>query len=193
MGGGTHAQGVCGHLQTISIHPPRGGWDCHAFTSLQPFIISIHPPRGGWDLNCDWRFTEPFYFNPPTPWGVGPSLDDGSHGDVGFQSTHPVGGGTSGSSLQGRVGVISIHPPRGGWDSTPRHGAANGTHFNPPTPWGVGRHGLPLREQRYYFNPPTPWGVGPIVSGSAGAGAVFQSTHPVGGGTITENNETTRI
>ena len=35
---------------------------------------------------------------------------------VGFQSTHPVGGGTRPGQFFYGGAKISIHPPRGGWD-----------------------------------------------------------------------------
>ena len=80
---------------TISIHPPREGWDApylsiskcrNIFQSTHPVrggtngltkpaptsIISIHPPREGWDLRIDVFDRE----------------------GVKFQSTHPVRGGT---------------------------------------------------------------------------------------------------
>ena len=59
---------------TISIHPPREGWDSRCAGRLVlPYSISIHPPREGWDVDL------------PAPFGS----------TMGFQSTHPVRGGTS--------------------------------------------------------------------------------------------------
>ena len=83
-----------------------------------------------------------------------------AEGEV-FQSTHPVGGGTRGRDQRCVWRAISIHPPRGGWDLQHRE----------------------LLRVRKYFNPPTPWGVGPLPSQPPGTDPVFQSTHPVGGGT----------
>ena len=101
----------------ISIHPPRAGWDCIPLAvKLAQYAISIHPPRAGWDhLNQAFGF-DPFYFNPPTPCGVGltgrmqqreyqdfnpPTPCGVGRADVAavmeayiFQSTHPVRGGT---------------------------------------------------------------------------------------------------
>ena len=57
---------------------------------------------------------------------------------------------------------ISIHPPRGGWDPLFLH----------------------LRICRFDFNPPTPWGVGHDSIYRAAGLSPFQSTHPVGGGTV---------
>ena len=37
-------------LTTISIHPPRVGWDAGFLNGIEAdFLISIHPPRVGWD------------------------------------------------------------------------------------------------------------------------------------------------
>ena len=57
----------------ISIHPPRGGWDSYKMLESAKSKISIHPPRGGWDVGF-------------TCFCCIPTI---------FQSTHPVGGGTS--------------------------------------------------------------------------------------------------
>ncbi len=81
--------------KTISIHPLRGEWD--TFNSHFPgaSIISIHPLRGEWDFwlrKNDW---ENRYFNPPTPWGVGPGNPDELTKTSLFQSTHSVGSGTA--------------------------------------------------------------------------------------------------
>ena len=104
---------------------------------------------------------------------------------------------------------ISIHPPRGGGGTTPlqkhpcttlfqsTHPVGGGTrrgllssicqkHFNPPTPWGVGPVFTLTATNTIYFNPPTPWGVGPSPSKDCTACKKFQSTHPVGGGTLDE-------
>ena len=56
----------------ISIHPPRAGWDGVEAAAFEIKEISIHPPRAGWDaINT-------------TAYAV----------ITGFQSTHPVRGGT---------------------------------------------------------------------------------------------------
>ena len=81
---------------------------------------------------------------------------------VTFQSTHPVGGGTRSGVINDVTNAISIHPPRGGWDRVLSWSYASLSHFNPPTPWGVGL----LRESN-----------GQEL-------LAFQSTHPVGGGTV---------
>ena len=123
-----------------------------------------------------------------------------------FQSTHPVGGGTAAqkfyansthisihpprggwddfpSGVSGKASLISIHPPRGGWDRLCNPGRNKSCHFNPPTPWGVGRCSGSKRPDSGYFNPPTPWGVGLLLNVCYRFRFAFQSTHPVGGGT----------
>ena len=79
-----------------------------------------------------------------------------------FQSTHPVWGGTLVYPviLQELYG-ISIHPPRVGWDLFDPDGEVPDLDFNPPTPCGVGPVEAPLNH--HY--------------------EIFQSTHPVWGGT----------
>ena len=37
------------HMSTISIHPPRAGWDGDTISGPRRPPISIHPPRAGWD------------------------------------------------------------------------------------------------------------------------------------------------
>ena len=144
VGGGTVvlAHGVVEIF--ISIHPPRGGWDAHIGRSGRGPDISIHPPRGGWDRWSLPPFQRGADFNPPTPWGVGQVYRSSFPACFQFQSTHPVGGGTSaawmgtfqplfqsthpvGGGTAPSVGKptaegISIHPPRGGWDSRSTRG-----------------------------------------------------------------------
>ena len=125
----------------------------------------------------------------------------------GFQSTHPVWGGTLGALGNAIVCCISIHPPRVGWDSAwqicccsqswkfqSTHPVWGGTplpesfrrqtcDFNPPTPCGVGLSPGRNCPGHFYFNPPTPCGVGHKPDTRPFAKTSFQSTHPVWGGT----------
>ena len=40
-----------GYKYSISIHPPREGWDAALiFAACAVNRISIHPPREGWDF-----------------------------------------------------------------------------------------------------------------------------------------------
>ncbi len=79
-------------LVIISIHPPLAGWDGYLWLYDKPSEISIHPPLAGWDDIRACHFSRRFYFNPPTPRGVGPrSL---TYARSTFQSTHPSRGGT---------------------------------------------------------------------------------------------------
>ena len=79
---------------SISIHPPREGWDFWLLLRLIVELISIHPPREGWDL---YAYKIHAYIHI-------------------FQSTHPVRGGTHLPANQDLPACISIHPPREGWD-----------------------------------------------------------------------------
>ena len=122
---------------------------------------STHPLRGG-TISGRGTSAAPCHFNPPTPCGVGPLpalVPRYGHGQ--FQSTHPLRGGTQNMIICRGVMDISIHPPLAGWD---------GTH--------AGRVGLGA-----YFNPPTPCGVGPWEAYGNGKPQLFQSTHPLRGGT----------
>ena len=116
------------------------------------------------------------------------------------------------SALWAKISIQNINPPLHG-RGTIRPSAAMRQHqyFNPPTPWGggtvmdhvqvdalqisipplrgggTGRYtGCRLRDHN--FNPPTPWGVGPPMISTAPTVWLFQSTHPVGGGTSTKNS-----
>ena len=101
------------------------------------------------------------HFNPPTPCGVGLLLRKLFPLYPPFQSTHPVWGGTAHGHHLGSLLNISIHPPRVGWDSECRCSSQTAWNFNPPTPCGVGRE----------------------VEGYLADFQIFQSTHPVWGGT----------
>ena len=164
VGGGTAAGEAIGQVVGISIHPPRGGWDTASGEHERIRGISIHPPRGGWDNIGFQSVGKRTHFNPPTPWGVGRKRYSFRKKVFGFQSTHPVGGGTAVGDKCQPVDQISIHPPRGGWDTGERTQGSANPYFNPPTPWGVGHSGVILSLGQY----------------------VFQSTHPVGGGTRLE-------
>src|SRR5699024_2847372 len=105
-----------------------------------------------------WDYVD---FNPPTPCGVGPLTVEQAREWAEFQSTHPVWGGTETGANNRVCARISIHPPRVGWDCRSRRRASSAWHFNPPTPCGVG--------------PRPNEAMTPFV--------IFQSTHPVWGGT----------
>ena len=206
VGGGTLYLYHRGAAEPISIHPPRGGWDGRWRIRWTRISISIHPPRGGWDecrpsqrLRRDpFQSTHPVgggtrgigdgffkmaYFNPPTPWGVGPRSWRPSTTGKYFNPPTPWGVGLSANSRKSLL-----------------------ANFNPPTPWGVGplavpgsvnpaqfqsthpvgggtRNSTDERIDIKHFTPPTPWGVGLDNYTTGADGVKFQSTHPVGGGT----------
>ena len=54
-------------MGSISIHPPREGWDSEAKYNYATDEISIHPPREGWDTSLDIKVYRIYHFNPPTP------------------------------------------------------------------------------------------------------------------------------
>ena len=162
VGSGTRHHHPAALIPCISIHPLRGEWDEFLDWLLAWCVISIHPLRGEWDVYL--------------------RLD--RHKILTFQSTHSVGSGTYCIRAAAGHSSISIHPLRGEWDSLSRRErqlffisihplrgewdlvdvlqSASTTHFNPPTPWGVG---LPRGRQMP-------------------ARELFQSTHSVGSGTL---------
>ena len=181
--GGTFSIGALKNFRKISIHPPRAGWDQSQRANKKERVISIHPPRAGWDTvsvlgyRCQIDFNPPTpcgvgpwprrcqaciaYFNPPTPCGVGHYAHQQPLLQPQFQSTHPVRGGTRGEPNQRCYHDISIHPPRAGWDPGKVLLLRLLSHFNPPTPCGVGRLDANLPYEAFNnFNPPTPCGVG---------------------------------
>ena len=144
----------------ISIHPPLAGWDVVMEAVQPPKAISIHPPLAGWDSVFVMPLPLTPDFNPPTPCGVGPSYHRPTTGTTGFQSTHPLRGGTGSIQLVGGFLSISIHPPLAGWDDVAEPTIQPGEYFNPPTPCGVGRSIVVNLYNHGNFNPPTPCGVG---------------------------------
>ena len=159
------------------------GWDLAYYENLNQNLDFNPPTPCGVGLGFHHGMGGRANFNPPTPCGVGQvayvvavacGLFQSTHpvwggtveplrrqGSCLFQSTHPVWGGTRLDCPRWGRGTISIHPPRVGWDGFGPMKPTNADNFNPPTPCGVG-----------------------LTSG-AGIGEVpiFQSTHPVWGGT----------
>ena len=126
-----------------------------------PLTISIHPPRAGWDpLHRQVKRVYP-YFNPPTPCGVGHDPVAHVPFPLGISIHPPRAGWDPGPGDARRVLLISIHPPRAGWDIMRTSSRYCSRNFNPPTPCGVGRGESPISV---------------VIT-------IFQSTHPVRGGT----------
>ena len=150
-------------------------------SSLQ---ISIHPPRAGWDRSAGTPPASCRHFNPPTPCGVGRVIANCCTYSKKFQSTHPVRGGTA--------FLRAFHPPEAFQSTHPVRGGtrivdfllAQIIDFNPPTPCGVGRLLRGCESAGDDFNPPTPCGVGPARHTNSEVDTIFQSTHPVRGGTL---------
>ena len=130
-----------------------------------------------------WHKGATTYFNPPTPCGVGPVIDNITDVDTAFQSTHPVRGGTlnvkkrytspafqsthpvRGGTVEFRHLLaghgISIHPPRAGWDNLGRRLGVVLVKFQSTHPVRGGT--APEWARTVWptnFNPPTPCGVG---------------------------------
>ena len=152
---------VTGKTKFQSTHPARGGTGTLPSGTIIDGI-SIHPPREGWDGYNSRRWRCNRDFNPPTPRGVGPENVITTTNIAQFQSTHPARGGTFDNYITEWRNVISIHPPREGWDPTILQASLADSHFNPPTPRGVG------------LNAKWIWGYM----------SRFQSTHPARGGAV---------
>ena len=140
VGSGTCTRQQPSLLVLISIHPLRGEWDNKARNRQFAYVvISIHPLRGEWDISRQFHFLNLLSFQSTHSVGSGTLIVLQIVLEIVlFQSTHSVGSGTTKSYLQ----------------------TMTKSHFNPPTPWGVGQSGLLSTAITFNFNPPTPWGVG---------------------------------
>ena len=138
-GVGLHSCRITATTVPISIHPPRVGWDSRR--SQRPNIqrISIHPPRVGWDLRFWPQRMWAFYFNPPTPCGVG--LLPGVRHDIGDDFNPPTPCGVGRRLLGKRPGEIAFQSTHPVWGGTRARRLRHQPHryFNPPTPCGVGQ------------------------------------------------------
>ena len=168
---------------------------------------STHPVWGGTFPICCADIFQP-NFNPPTPCGVGPVISYLLLTTFLFQSTHPVWGGTFCLSAKS-ITIFHFNPPTpcGVGQIFYFFILIQKYNFNPPTPCGVGPITVPVPLALFDFNPPTPCGVGlppalksiiyftisihpPRVGwdlrseGFLNIDYIFQSTHPVWGGTV---------
>ena len=137
--GGTPERPTTPEPVGISIHPPRGGRDTHIVGEGARFegFQSTLPVGGGtptpWQWISDDQFQStlpvgggtlapkllgegPSDFNPPSPWGEGPTCS--RRPGIGMLiSIHPPRGGRDVAwSVLVWYQLISIHPPRGGRD-----------------------------------------------------------------------------
>ena len=174
------------HFTTFSIipiHSLRAGWDDYRSDDGRHRENFNPPTLCGWDLPTPEASTTGLHFNPPTPCGVGHNVArhfvvvipisihppragwaqslDTSAKRTRFQSTHPVRGGTDFATNLKRICTISIHPPRAGWDQS--------------------RVQLQFKRLISIHPPRAGWDFIPIRRGMPCA--LFQSTHPVRGGT----------
>ena len=95
VGSGTRPVTRHGGLPTFQSTHSVGSGTLAAQAATRAAAISIHPLRGEWDFWEVRRRYAAVYFNPPTPWGVGPKNPARSClKSFPFQSTHSVGSGT---------------------------------------------------------------------------------------------------
>ena len=168
----------------ISIHPPHAGWDSKQSGTSRTVLhfnpptpcgvgryknllktagiaISIHPPHAGWDFIHRTVGSNGQHFNPPTPCGVGPLADAVIGTDINFNPPTPCGVGLPGFTFHEAGGNISIHPPHAGWDP---------------------RCEKPICDLTISIHPPhAGWDPAPVPIPEPAP--VFQSTHPMRGGT----------
>ena len=81
-------------LREISIHAPRVGSDSIGSVTLPVAPISIHAPRVGSDHRLRMQTDMHLHFNPRSPRGERPQLEDMVAREFTFQSTLPAWGAT---------------------------------------------------------------------------------------------------
>ena len=149
-----------------------------------PMEISIHPPRVGWDFR---RGSTPaaacISIHPPrVGWDRCCSKRTSAHQS--FQSTHPVWGGTVIPIYSGLIQRISIHPPRVGWDvGNIAHKKCKVISIHPPRVGWDHDHAVPICHRVIFQSTHPVWGGTISLHQEAPEVDVFQSTHPVWGGT----------
>ena len=143
---------------------------------------------GGTWLFSFWFILLSFQSTHPV-WG-GTMQSDGTGRLVLFQSTHPVWGGTITLDCTIRTVVISIHPPRVGWDCLTLMIHLLWSNFNPPTPCGVGRSHTIKSAINFLFQSTHPvWGGTSSILGSEAASADFNPPTPCGVGHSQKGNK----
>ena len=187
MRGATGVEGKGLPHERISIHAPHAGCDRPPFRP-QPRAYNFNPRTPcGVRRQGGCGELDPVYFNPRTPCGVRLVLNMETGALTAFQSTHPMRGATSSTSMPFASNSISIHAPHAGCDIPARQPVPESPYFNPRTPCGVRRGedlALYLSGQisihaphagcdapgpgsclyRAHFNPRTPCGVRPRCS-----------------------------
>ena len=128
--------------------------------AVRKIFQSTHPVRGGTASGSTPSPKNKFQSTHPVRGGTCGSFFNQDHA-FRFQSTHPVRGGTGSRSKATNNQMISIHPPRAGWDF---------------------RHNVVIQIANISIHPPRAGWDGNAMS-AIPLVWVFQSTHPVRGGT----------
>ena len=165
-----------------STHPVRGG-TVQAEPQSDWAYISIHPPREGWDNMVSLTVGDLMLFQSTHPVRGGTRVENDTKGGMVFQSTHPVRGGTYIDGTAPAKLTISIHPPREGWDVFLfKARAAGSISIHPPREgWDNPEK---KEEERIHISIHPPREGWDLQSAHAPPPfCVFQSTHPVRGGT----------
>ena len=144
------------HAEWFSVLGGKLFQSTHSVGSATPWTcpptrrrrVSIHALRGECDLRFTVTMTNSQGFNPRTPWGVRRPSGTGPLRHPRFQSTHSVGSATWFTSDFNDPVYVSIHALRGECDTPRTDPPANGSSFNPRTPWGVR---LSIKPSRFHF------------------------------------------
>ena len=144
---------------------------------------STHPTRGA---TCSVRSVPARCpcFNPRTPHGVRPILQQSTQRDSTFQSTHPTRGATQ--------SACKVCPTRVCFNPRTPHGVRPAHRFVGKVVLVVSIHAphtgcdfwtVRLLRELNSFNPRTPHGVRLWLDKATRVGLMFQSTHPTRGAT----------
>ena len=170
----------------ISIHAPRVGRDQVSHVSDTGGGISIHAPRVGRDDSCLHACPLPKTFQSTRPvWGA-TMISRASRASAPFQSTRPVWGATL--TEMPAIDTAVFQSTRPVWGATiPIHSCRVWDIISIHAP-RVGRdfaRGL-FAPRIEYFNPRAPCGARPRPSADCSLRAIFQSTRPVWGATLSQ-------
>ena len=139
VGSGTHFHQLCKGIVGISILPLRGEWDTFPHNGVEVDAISILPLRGEWDVAATASLWYRGISILPLR-GEWDEVNDRGGIDLYISILPHRGEWDQPKVTPRRKKDISILPHRGEWDCILKSTIFVSKYFNPPTPWGVGRH-----------------------------------------------------